>query len=86
MAELKDALARALLFGHTNSGPGVPPCLARYFTKALTGHTAWVVFPKQIHSPFLNWSPLECLMVICINDGEALLSSTTSDNNRSIDG
>ena len=47
MAELKDALVRALLFGHTNSDPGVPHRLARYFTKALTEHTAWVVFPRK---------------------------------------
>ena len=80
---MAEPLVRALLFGHTNNGPGVPPRLARYFIKALTRHTAYVVFPKQIRSPFLNWSPL---MVICINDGEALLSSVTSDNNKSIDG
>ena len=82
-AELNDALVNALLLGHTNSGPGVPPRLTRYCTKE---RIAWVIFPKHICVPFLNWSPFDYLSVICTSVGEALLSKATSDKSKSVEG
>ena len=85
-AELNYALVNALLLGHTNSGPGVLPRLTRYCTKAWTGRMAWVILPKHICVPFLNWSPFDCLSVICTSVGEALLSKATSDKSKSVKG
>ena len=79
-ALLKACLVNYLLLENRKSGPGVPPCLERYCTSACTGHTAWPVFPKYIHVPFLNWSLFDCFILTCISDGNARLSKATSDN------
>ena len=62
------------LLGNTNSGHGVPPHIARYWTTASTGQTAWLVFPRHIVVPVLNWSFLDCFRVICMVVGDVWLS------------
>ena len=43
-ADLSDAPVSDWLLGITNSCPRVPPRIARYWTIASTGQTAWVVY------------------------------------------
>ena len=63
----------------------VPPRIARYWTNASTGQIAWVVFPRYIVVPALNWSFLDCLRVICMVVGDTRLSKATSDNSKSVE-
>ena len=65
-ADLNDAPVSDWLLGSRNSNPGVPPCTARYWNIASTGQTAWVVLPRHIVVPALNWSFLDCLGIICM--------------------
>ena len=85
-AEPNDALVSDQLLGNKNSGPGVPHWIARYCTKASTGQTMWVVFPRYMVYPFLNWSLLAFFRVICTVVEELQLSTATSDNSRSVVG
>ena len=84
-ADLNDAPVSDWLLGNRNSGPGVPPCIARYWTNASTGQTVWVVFPRHIVVPALNWSFLDCLRIICMVVGDTRLSKATSDNSKSVE-
>ena len=84
-ADLNDALVSHWLLGNRNSGPGLPPCIARYWTNASTGQTAWVVLSRHIVVSVLNWSLLDCFRVIYKVVGNARLSKATSDNSKSVE-
>ena len=84
-ANLNNAPVSDWLLGYTNSGPGVQPCIARYWTNASTGQIAWVVLPRHIVVPALNWSFLDCLRVICMVVGDIQLSKATSDSRKSVE-
>ena len=73
------------LLGNRNSDPGVPLRIARYWTNASTGQTAWVVLPRHIIVPVLKWSFLDCFRVVCMVVGDTQLSKATSDNSKSVE-
>lgn len=76
------------LLGNRNSGSGMSLDIAklrRYWTNAMTGHSAWAAFSRQIIVPVLNWSLLHYFRVICMDVGDVQLSKTASDNSRSVE-
>ena len=77
---MSDVLVSDWLLGNRNSGPRVRLCITRYWTNASTGQTAWVVLPRDIVIPVLNWSFLDCFRLICIVVRDARLSKATSEN------
>ena len=76
------ALVNGNPLSETNSEPGVLPLIARYGSKALTGHTTESVFPRHNLAPFQKGSVFDCLMVSQIMVGAVLLSNVTSFSDR----
>ena len=76
------ALVKGKPLSETNSEHGVLPLIARYGSKALTGHTTESVFPRHNLAPFRKGSVFDYLMVSQIMVGEVLLFNATSFSDR----
>ena len=76
------ALVRGKPLFEMNSEPCVLPLIAKYGSKALTGHTTESVFLRHSLAPFRKGSVFDCLIVSQIMVGAVLLSNTASFKNR----